>query len=65
MTGTYSVLSHRGAAMVDKTWLNLAAECGIALATWGLHLTVVVREKHAVDREAVGGRRLRQLAAEK
>jgi len=24
--------------MIDKTWLNLAAECGIALATWGLYL---------------------------
>ncbi len=34
---TYSVLSHRGAAMVDKMWLNLAAERGIALATWGLY----------------------------
>jgi len=33
---TYSVLSHRGAAMIDKTRLNLAAERGIALATWGL-----------------------------
>ena len=36
---TYSVLSHRGAAMIDKTWLNLAAERGIALATWGLYLS--------------------------
>ena len=34
---TYSVLSHRGAAMVDKMWLNLAAERGTALATWGLY----------------------------
>ena len=36
---THSVLSHRGAAMVDKTWLNLAAEREIALATWGLYLS--------------------------
>ena len=34
---THSVLSHRGAAMVDKTWLDLAAERGVALATWGLY----------------------------
>ena len=60
---SYSALSHRGAAMVEKTWLNLAAERGIALATWGLYPTIVVREKHAMDREAVAGRRLRQLAA--
>ncbi len=51
--------------MVDKTWLNLAAERGIALATWGLYPTIVVRGKRAVAREAVAGRRLRQVAADK
>ena len=25
--------------MVDKTWLDLAAERGVALATWGLYLS--------------------------
>jgi len=28
LSKTHSVLSHRGAAMVDRTWLNLAAERG-------------------------------------
>ena len=50
--------------MIDKTWLNLAAERGIALATWGLYPSDRRPGKHAVDREAVAGRRLRQLAAE-